>query len=54
MEGRETYQFIFSFHGSFKEMEALARALKGKKQVPSPVTVKRVVDKITTNELQYI
>lgn len=53
MEGKEEYQVIFSFHACDMDVEELVMVIKAMVPTSSPVTVKKVVDKITTHEIQY-
>lgn len=53
MEGKEEYQVIFSFHACDMDIEELVMVIKAMVPTSSPITVKRVVDKIATNEVRY-
>ena len=53
MEGKEEYQVIFSFLACDMDIEELVMVIKAMVPTSSPVTVKKVVDKIATNEVRY-
>ena len=57
MEGKAEYQVIFSFHDAKwgnLPVEELIIALRELVTPSTPITVKKVVDNIATNEVQYI